>query len=202
VSEGRERCGWSTSTDAYVTYHDTEWGVPEHEPQRLFEFLVLEGAQAGLSWSTILNKRAGYRAAFADFDAARVAAFDDDDVARCLADPGIVRNRAKVSATIGNARAWLELDDPAAFLWDFVDGRPVQNTWTSLAELPVTTPAAEAMSKALKKRGFRFVGPTICYSLMQACGLVNDHVVDCFRHEECRRLALGCRGLRPHGREG
>ena len=187
----RERCGWSTSTDAYVAYHDTEWGVPEHDPHRLFEFVILEGAQAGLSWSTILNKRAGYRAAFADFDPVRVAAFDDDDVARCLADPGIVRNRAKVGAAVGNARAWLGLDDPSAFLWDFVDGRPVQNTWAALAELPVTTPAAEAMSKALKKRGFRFVGPTICYSLMQACGLVNDHVVGCFRHEECRRLAEG-----------
>ena len=162
--------------DAYVAYHDTEWGVPEHDPRRLFEFVILEGAQAGLSWSTILNKRAGYRAAFAGFDPAQVAAFDDDDVARCLADPGIVRNRAKVGAAVGNARAWLELDDPAAFLWDFVDGRPVQSSWSSLAELPVSTPAAEAMSKALKKRGFRFVGPTICYSLMQACGLVNDHV--------------------------
>ena len=189
ADDGRERCGWATSTEAYVAYHDTEWGVPERDPRRLFEFLILEGAQAGLSWSTILNKRAGYRAAFADFDPVRVAAFDDADVARCLADPGIVRNRAKVNAAVGNARAWLELDDPAAFLWGFVDGRPVQNRWPALAELPASTPAAEAMSKALKKRGFRFVGPTICYSLMQACGLVNDHVVDCFRHEQCRRLS-------------
>ena len=185
AADGRERCGWATSTDAYVAYHDTEWGVPERDPRRLFELLILEGAQAGLSWSTILNKRAGYRAAFADFDPVRVAAFDDADVARCLADPGIVRNRAKVNAAVGNARAWLELDDPAAFLWDFVDGRPVQNRWRALAELPASTPAAEAMSKALKRRGFRFVGPTICYALMQACGLVNDHVVTCFRHAEC-----------------
>jgi len=186
------RCGWSTSTDAYVAYHDTEWGVPERDERRLFEFVVLEGAQAGLSWSTILNKRDGYRAAFAGFDPAVVAAFDDADVARCLADPGIVRNRAKVTAAIGNARAWLELDDPVGFLWGFVDGRAVQNRWRALADIPVSTPAAEAMSAALKRRGFRFVGPTICYSLMQACGLVNDHVVDCFRHEECRALAEGC----------
>jgi DNA-3-methyladenine glycosylase I len=184
-----ERCGWGTGSDAYLAYHDTEWGVPERDPDRLFEFVILEGAQAGLSWSTILNKRAGYRAAFAGFEPARVAEFDDADVARLLGDPGIVRNRAKVSAAIGNARAWLELDDPSAFLWDFVDGRPVQNHWRSLAEIPVSTPAAEAMSKALKRAGFRFVGPTICYALMQACGLVNDHVVACFRHAECAALA-------------
>ncbi len=189
TSDGRPRCGWSTSTPAYVAYHDEEWGVPERDSRRLFEFLILEGAQAGLSWSTILNKRAGYRAAFADFVPERVAAFDDEDIARCLADPGIVRNRAKVHAAVGNARAWLELDDPVAFLWDFVDGEPVQNAWASLEEIPVTTPAAEAMSKELRRRGFRFVGPTICYSLMQACGLVNDHVRDCFRHAECAALA-------------
>ncbi len=169
---------------AYLAYHDVEWGVPQRDPQVLFEFVVLEGAQAGLSWSTILNKRAGYRRAFADFDPARVAAFDDDDVARCLADPGIVRNRAKVAAAIGNARAWLDLDDPATHLWSFVDGSPVANRWSTLADVPVTTPAAEAMSKDLKRRGFRFVGPTICYSLMQACGLVNDHVTSCFRHAQ------------------
>ena len=168
----------------YLAYHDLEWGVPQRDPQVLFEFVVLEGAQAGLSWSTILNKRAGYRRAFADFDPARVAAFDDADVARCLADPGIVRNRAKVAAAIGNARAWLDLDDPATHLWSFVDGSPVANRWATLADVPVTTPAAEAMSKDLKRRGFRFVGPTICYSLMQACGLVNDHVTSCFRHAQ------------------
>jgi DNA-3-methyladenine glycosylase I len=191
-ADQRERCAWSTGSDQYLAYHDEEWGVPTRDAGRLFEFLVLEGAQAGLSWSTILNKRDGYRAAFAGFDPAQVAAFDDDDVARCLADPGIVRNRAKVAAAIGNARAWLELEDPAAFLWDFVGGTPVQNAWRSLAELPATTPSAEAMSAALKARGFRFVGPTICYSLMQACGLVNDHVLDCFRHAEC--AALGTTG--------
>jgi len=185
-SDGGERCGWSTGSPEYVAYHDTEWGVPTHDGRRLFEFLVLEGAQAGLSWSTILRKRAGYRAAFADFDPLRVAAFTDDDVARCLADPGIVRNRAKVTSTVGNARAWLVLDNPAALLWSFVDGETVQNAWPSLADVPVTTPAAEAMSKDLKRRDFRFVGPTICYSLMQACGLVNDHVTTCFRHAELR----------------
>src|SRR5687767_14354236 len=166
------RCDWTLKgNELYLAYHDTEWGVPVWDERKQFEFLILEGAQAGLSWSTILNKRAGYRAAFADFDPVRVSAFDDADVARCLADPGIVRNRAKVNAAVGNARAWLELDDPAAFLWGFVDGRPVQNRWRALAELPASTPAAEAMSKALKRRGFRFVGPTICYALMQACGL-------------------------------
>lgn len=189
VLDGRERCEWGTSTESYVAYHDTEWGVPERDERRLFEFVILEGAQAGLSWLTILNKRAGYRSAFADFDPVAVAAFDDDDVARCLADPGIVRNRAKVNAAIGNARAWLELDDPVAHLWSFVDGIPLQSTWGSLGELPVSTAAAEAMSKDLRRRGFRFVGPTICYSLMQACGLVNDHVTSCFRHAECAAMA-------------
>ena len=162
---------------------------PSATPRRLFEFLILEGAQAGLSWSTILHKRDGYRRCFAGFDPVAVAAFDDDDVERCLADPGIVRNRAKVTAAVGNARAWLELDDPVAFLWDFVDGAPVQNHWTALGEVPATTAVSDAMSKALKRRGFRFVGPTICYALMQSCGLVNDHVVSCFRHAECAQLA-------------
>jgi DNA-3-methyladenine glycosylase I len=189
ASDGKPRCAWGDSDPDYIRYHDGEWGVPERDPQRLFEFVVLEGAQAGLSWITILRKRPAYRAAFADFDPERVAAFDDDDVARLLADAGIVRNRAKVGAAIGNARAWLELDDPAAFLWGYVDGVPIQNHWTAMGELPVTTAVAEAMSKDLKRRGFRFVGPTICYSLMQACGLVNDHVTSCFRHAECAALA-------------
>jgi DNA-3-methyladenine glycosylase I len=163
--------------------------VPRRDPRVLFEYLVLEGAQAGLSWTTILNKRDGYRAAFADFDPAAVAAFDDSDVARCLADPGIVRNRAKITATVDNARAWLQLDDPVAHLWGFVDGRPVQNRFQALDEVPAFDARAAAMSKDLKRRGFRFVGPTICYALMQSCGLVNDHVVDCFRHDECAALA-------------
>ncbi len=185
----RERCGWATSDPLYVEYHDTEWGVPDRDPRRLFEYLILEGAQAGLSWLTILNKREGYRRAFAGFDPAAVAAFDDADVERCLADPGIVRNRAKVTATVGNARAWLELDDPVVLLWSFVGATPMQNRWTAVAQVPASTPESEAMSKDLKRRGFRFVGPTICYALMQSCGLVNDHLTSCFRHTEVVRLA-------------
>jgi len=188
-ADAKVRCAWGESDADYVAYHDTEWGVPERDPRRLFEFLVLEGAQAGLSWSTILRKRAGYTRCFVGFDPAAVAAFGGDDVARCLADPGIVRNRAKITATVDNARAWLELDDPVTFLWSFVDGVPVQNHWTIMGEVPATTAASDAMSKALRKRGFRFVGPTICYALMQACGLVNDHVTSCFRHAECAQLA-------------
>jgi DNA-3-methyladenine glycosylase I len=187
--DGRTRCGWETDDPAYVAYHDAEWGVPERGERRLFEFLILEGAQAGLSWSTILRKRAGYARCFAGFDAAEVAAFGPDDIERCLADPGIVRNRAKVTAALGNAKAWLELDDPAEFVWSFVDGTPVQNRWATLGELPATTAVSDAMSKELKRRGFRFVGPTICYALMQSCGLVNDHVISCFRHDECAELA-------------
>jgi DNA-3-methyladenine glycosylase I len=193
VTDDRTRCGWATGDQLYRDYHDTEWGVPQRDPAVLFEFLILEGAQAGLSWSTILRKREGYRAAFADFDPVAVAAFGEDDIARCLADPGIVRNRAKISAAIGNARAWLELDDPADFLWQFVDGVPVQNHWTELAELPATTAVSDTMSKELKRHGFRFVGPTICYAHMQATGMVNDHLVSCFRHAECARLAAGSR---------
>jgi DNA-3-methyladenine glycosylase I len=189
VSDDRERCGWAGADALYIEYHDTEWGVPARDPRRLFELLILEGAQAGLSWSTILRKRDGYRRAFAGFDPAAVAAFGPDDVERCLTDPGIVRNRAKIAATVGNAKAWLELDDPVAYLWGFVDGAPVQNSWRALGEIPATTPASDAMSKALKKRGFRFVGPTICYALMQSCGLVNDHLTSCFRHREVAGLA-------------
>ena len=188
-SDGEPRCAWAQGDADMVAYHDTEWGVPQRDGRRLFEFLVLEGAQAGLSWTTILRKRAGYARCFAQFDPAAVAAFTDDDIARCLADPGIVRNRAKVAATVSNARAWLELDDPVAFLWGFVDGHPVQNHWTTMSELPATTATSDAMSKALRRRGFRFVGPTICYAWLQACGLVNDHLTSCFRHAECAALA-------------
>jgi DNA-3-methyladenine glycosylase I len=184
IQAGLTRCAWA-GDGPNVAYHDDEWGFPQRDPRVLFEFLTLEGAQAGLSWTTILNKREGYRRAFAGFDAEKVAAFGDADVARCLADPGIVRNRGKVTSTIGNARAWLQLDDPAGHLWSFVDGTPIQNNFTTMSDLPTFDERAQAMSKDLKRRGFRFVGPTICYSLMQACGLVNDHVVDCFRHAEC-----------------
>jgi DNA-3-methyladenine glycosylase I len=174
------RCGWAGS-GAMRAYHDTEWGVPERDGRRLFEYLVLEGAQAGLSWSTILDKREGYRSAFAAFDPVAVAAFGEADIERCLADPRIVRNRAKINSAVGNARAWLELDDPVTFVWDFVDGSPRVNAWTKMAEVPAATPESTAMSKELKRRGFRFVGPTICYAFMQSCGLVDDHLVSCFR---------------------
>jgi DNA-3-methyladenine glycosylase I len=164
-----------------LAYHDEEWGVPSHDERHLFEMLTLEGAQAGLSWSTILGKREGYRRAFAAFDPAEVARFGPDDVARLLADPGIVRNRLKVESTIANAAAVLELGSFGAYLWDFVGGEPLVGQWRSLAELPAETELSRALSRDLKRRGFRFVGPTVCYSFMQAVGLVNDHTVRCFR---------------------
>ena len=170
-----------------VAYHDDEWGVPEHDDRRLFELLTLEGAQAGLSWTTILRKRDGYRRAFAGFDPAAVARFGAKEIARLLADPGIVRNRLKVESTVANANAVLaaqkELGSFDALLWSFVDGAPAVNRWRTLGELPAETPVSRAMSKELKRRGFRFVGPTVLYALMQAAGLVNDHVVGCFRYE-------------------
>jgi DNA-3-methyladenine glycosylase I len=180
-----DRCEWAGSDPLYVAYHDTEWGVPLRDERALFELLTLEGAQAGLAWITILRKRDGYRRAFEGFDPARVAAFDEADEARLLADAGIVRNRAKVAAAIGNARAWLRLADersPAEHLWSFVDGAPIVNRWTALSEIPAETDASRALSRDLRARGFRFVGPTIVYAFMQSAGLVNDHVVDCFRH--------------------
>ena len=177
--DGLVRCAWVPEADQlYVAYHDEEWGVPSRDPRHLFEMLVLEGAQAGLSWSTILHKREGYRRAFAGFDPALVARLHPEPL---LADPGIVRNRLKIESAISNARAWLEQDDPVELLWSFVGGEPKVNAWGTLAELPAETDESRAMSKELKRRGFRFVGPTICYSLMQACGLVDDHTTDCFR---------------------
>ena len=182
------RCAWVPEDDPlYVSYHDKEWGVPSHDERHLFEMLVLEGAQAGLSWSTILRKRDNYRRAFAGFDAAQVARFDERDVERLLGDAGIVRNRAKIDAAIANARASLELGSLDGFLWGFVGGRPLQNSWKTLRDIPAETAESKAMSKELKRRGFRFVGPTICYAFMQACGLVNDHTVDCFRYRELAR---------------
>ena len=185
------RCGWCGTDPLYVAYHDTEWGVPVHDDRRLFEFLILEGAQAGLSWLTILRKRAAYRAAFANFDAATVARFGARDVRRLLGDAGIVRNRLKVAAAIDNARAVLDVRERHgsldAYLWSFVDGRPVQNRWSALRQVPAETDASRAMSKALRQQGFRFVGPTICYAFMQATGMVNDHLVDCFRHRQVSR---------------
>ena len=179
------RCAWVPEGDPlYVAYHDEEWGGPSHDKRHLFELLVLEGAQAGLSWSTILRKREGYRRAFAGFDAQRVAGFNERDVERLLADASIVRNRAKIESAIGNARATLELGGLDAHLWSFVGGQPIVNSWRALAEIPAETAESQTMSKDLKRRGFRFVGPTICYALMQATGMVNDHVVSCFRYDE------------------
>jgi DNA-3-methyladenine glycosylase I len=176
-----------------LAYHDDEWGVPLHDDRALFELLILEGAQAGLSWTTILNRRDGYRRAFARFDLATVAASGPDDEARLLADAGIIRNRAKVASAIGNARTALEVIDEAGsldrYLWSFVDGRPVQNRWQAMEEIPAETGISQVMSKDLKRRGFSFVGPTIVYAFMQSAGLVNDHTVDCFRHDEVARLA-------------
>jgi DNA-3-methyladenine glycosylase I len=187
-----QRCPWCGDDPLYVAYHDTEWGVPQHFDPTLFEFLILEGAQAGLSWITILRKRENYRRAFDGFDAEKVARYGEADVARLLGDAGIVRNRLKVAASINNAQRLLDLREERgsfdAYLWDFVDGKPVHNAWRSMAELPATTPISDALSRDLTRRGFKFVGPTICYSLMQAVGMVNDHLVDCFRH---RQLAAG-----------
>jgi DNA-3-methyladenine glycosylase I len=184
-----KRCQWVPENDPlYVAYHDDEWGVPLHDDRLLFELLTLEGAQAGLSWSTILKKRDGYRSAFAGFDPAKVARFDARKVERLLQDPGIVRNRLKVESTVANARATLavqeELGSLDAYLWSFAGGSPLQNRWRKLGELPAETTESRAMSKDLKRRGFRFVGPTVCYAFMQAAGLVNDHVVSCFRYRE------------------
>ncbi len=183
-----KRCDWAGNDDLMVRYHDTEWGVPKHDDRRLFESLVLDGAQAGLSWSTILNKRENYRRAFDGFDPAIVAGYDESKVAGLLADPGIVRNRQKISAAIGNARAvgpvQAEFGSFAAYIWGFVDGRTIRNSWKSMDEVPASTKESAAMSKDLRRRGFKFVGPTICYAFMQAEGLVNDHLVDCFRYDE------------------
>jgi DNA-3-methyladenine glycosylase I len=180
-----ERCGWvSISDERYLAYHDEEWGVPSHDDRHLFEMLVLEGAQAGLSWSTILNKREGYRRAFAGFDAAKVARFRPAKVERLMLDAGIVRNRLKIESAVNNARRVLELGSLDAYLWSFVGGRPLVGRWKTLGEIPAETAESRAMSKDLKRRGFRFVGPTVCYAFMQACGLVNDHTVRCFRFSE------------------
>lgn len=193
-TDGRPRCGWGNWDDPlYLRYHDDEWGLPSRDRAHLFEMLVLEGAQAGLSWTTILRKRDGYRVAFAGFVPERVAAFAPDDVDRLMLDPGIVRNRAKIESAIDNARALLALEASGTpfvdHLWSFVGGRAVQNGFTSLGQLPAETATSAAMSKDLKQRGFRFVGPTTMYAFMQATGLVNDHTVDCFRYAEVAALA-------------
>ncbi|MBC9073266.1 DNA-3-methyladenine glycosylase I [Thauera sp. CAU 1555] len=180
------RCGWVSEDPLYRAYHDEEWGVPVRDEHRLFEYLLLEGAQAGLSWFTVLKKRAHYREVFEGFDPERVARFDEARKAALLADPGIIRNRAKVDAAVINARAWLAMReegiDPVDWLWAFVGGQPVVNSPRTLADVPASTPVSDAMSKALRARGFKFVGSTICYAFMQAVGMVDDHTVDCFRH--------------------
>ena len=184
------RCAWAGEDPLMIDYHDLVWGVPVHDDQQLFEFLILEGAQAGLSWSTILKKRENYRRAFCDFAPTVVALFDDQDRARLLADAGIVRNRLKIRSAIENAKALLQVQQEFgsfdAFIWRFVDGKPKQNRWRSLGEIPSSTPESDAMSKELKRRGFKFVGTTICYAHMQATGMVNDHTTNCFRHRELR----------------
>jgi DNA-3-methyladenine glycosylase I len=184
----RTRCGWVNDDPLYLRYHDEEWGVPVHDDRRLFEFLILEGAQAGLSWYTILKKREHYRAALAGFDPRVVADYGSKDTQRLLANAGIVRNRLKVAATIDNARAFLAIQQEAGsfdrFVWSFTGGEPIYNRWQRLTDVPAATAEAEALSRELKRRGFRFVGSTICYAFMQAVGMVNDHIVGCFRHRE------------------
>ena len=193
MSERRKiRCGWAGTDPLYVAYHDDEWGVPEHDDRRLFEFLVLEGAQAGLSWLTILRKREGFRDAFSRFDPRRVARFDRHKVAALLCNPAIIRNRQKVAAAVNNARCFLAVQDEFgtfdAYIWRFVDGRPIQNRLASMKDIKATSKESDAVSKDLKQRGFKFVGSTIMYAHMQAVGMVNDHLVTCFRHKHCARL--------------
>jgi DNA-3-methyladenine glycosylase I len=190
--QDRIRCGWAGTDPTYVSYHDTEWGVPVYDDRTLFEFLVLEGAQAGLSWITILRKRDAYRKAFASFDPEKVARFNAKKIEALLQDPGIVRNRLKVESAVKNARAFLKVQDELGsfsdYQWAFVDGRPVQNSYASLKQVPARTPISDAFSKDLKRRGFNFVGSTIMYAHMQAVGMVNDHIADCWRRVPCRKL--------------
>jgi len=189
-----ERCAWAGGSQLYLDYHDYEWGVPVHDDRKLFEMLILEGAQAGLSWSTILNKRQGYRQAFDNFEPELVARYDEHKTAELLANPGIVRNRLKVASAIENARAFLTIQEQYgsfdAYLWQFVGGKPVQNSWRTLSELPASTAISDTLSKTLRKAGFRFVGSTICYAFMQAVGMVNDHITPCFRWSEIAHLTV------------
>ena len=187
MPDKKKRCGWAKN-DLAIHYHDTEWGVPQHDDQKLFEFLILEGAQAGLSWDTILRKRENYRAAFDNFDAAKVALYDEAKKAALLQNEGIIRNRLKIASAISNANSFLKVKDDFgtfdAYVWSFVDGRPIINNWRSLEQLPAKTEISDRLSKDLKRRGFNFIGSTIMYAFMQACGLVNDHIADCFRRDE------------------
>lgn len=193
VSERPVRCGWVGNDPLYIKYHDTEWGVPVTDDRTLFEFLVLEGAQAGLSWITILRKKENYRQAFDNFDPEKVAAYNEAKINQLIDDPGIIRNRRKIEAAVLNARAFLKVQEEfgsfAKYLWSFVDYKPIQNNWETLEKVPARTGVSQCLSRDLQKRGFKFVGPTICYALMQAIGMVNDHTVDCFRHAGVRDLA-------------
>ena len=187
------RCPWSRGDSLYEHYHDQEWGVPCYDDQTLFEFLILEGAQAGLSWITVLRKREGYRAAFDQFKPEKIARYTEKKIVKLMDNAKIVRNRLKIESTVKNARAYLALQESSNgfgdFLWQFVDGKPKQNRWRTMKQVPASTKESDAMSKALKKLGFSFVGSTICYAHMQACGMVNDHLVDCFRYQPCQKLA-------------
>ena len=189
----KNRCEWAGTDPLMVEYHDRDWGTPVHDDRTLFEFLILEGAQAGLSWSTVLKKRERYRQVFDNFDAAKVAGYTEKKTAKLLADPGIIRNRLKVASAVRNARAFLavqeELGSFDAFIWQFVGGSPIVNRWRSLKQIPAQTAESDAMSRELKRRGFNFVGSTICYAFMQAVGMVNDHTVDCFRYQELVRTS-------------
>jgi len=186
--DGLCRCHWCGTNSLYVAYHDTDWGVPEYDSRALFEKLLLDGFQAGLSWITILRKRDAFRMAFDGFDAEKMARYKPAKLAALMQDTGIVRNRLKIDASVNNARAYLTIADFSAYLWDFMDGKPLQNNLRNISDIQTSTPLAEKISKDLKKRGFRFVGPTIVYAFMQACGLVNDHLVDCHRHEAVQKL--------------
>ena len=191
---GKKRCAWAEGgNELYIQYHDREWGVPVHDDLKQFEFLILEGAQAGLSWSTVLNKREGYRKAFSNFDPVKVARFSEKRIEALLQNPGIIRNRLKITAAVNNARAFLaiqkEFGSFDTYIWAFVGGKPRQNRWKAMAEVPVTSPESDALSKDLKQRGLKFVGSTILYAHLQAAGLVNDHLVSCFRYRECAALA-------------
>jgi DNA-3-methyladenine glycosylase I len=188
MSEERSRCAWAARSELERQYHDTEWGVPQHDDQRLFEFLLLEGAQAGLSWVTVLRKREAYRAAFDGFDPVRVAAYGAEKMADLMQNPGLIRNRLKLTSSVNNARAFLAVQEQfgsfGQYLWRFVEGRPISNVWPGLADLPPRSPISDRLSNDLKRRGFTFVGPVICYSYMQAVGMVNDHIAGCFRIDE------------------
>lgn len=184
-----ERCGWAGSEPIYIDYHDDEWGVPEWGSRALWEKLILDGFQAGLSWITILKKRENFRAAFEGFEPSVIANWGEAEVSRLLQDPGIIRHRGKIEATIGNARAYLEISDFADFCWNYVDGKPLQNSWASMADVPASTALSERLSKDLKKAGFKFCGPTIVYAWMQAVGMVNDHLTGCAEHKKCAALS-------------